>query len=418
MNNQIASQLFISLAVGIIIGLERDWKSRRSPNLEGSAGVRSFALVSLLGGLSMLLGQESTWGLGVFVGCFLGLSSLLTTAYFLTARQSQDYGTTTEIALLITFVLGGLAGVGFTLESVAIAVLVTWLLELKEDLKHYIQILQEKELVATLKLLLIAVVIVPLLPNESLGPWDAINPRTTGLFVCLVAAISYIGYFTVHILGDRVGLLATGLVGGIASSTAVTISFSRLAKQQHSIPLLAAGISLASGIMAPRLLLIIAVINGNLAHRLAVPILLLGLVPLLAAIVIARTLTHSPTNSQLMITNPLEVKTALKYGLLLMIILVVVRGAEVWFGDAGVYGVAAISGLADVDAVSISLARSANQTLDPSVATLGVLIAVFMNTFMKILITWSIGGKALAQWCGAILLGSLGLGFGFILFFP
>ncbi|MGA1626883.1 MAG: MgtC/SapB family protein, partial [Prochlorothrix sp.] len=356
MDTQVASQLFITLVVGLIIGLERDWETRKTPDAEGTAGVRSFGLVSLLGGMSLLLAK--TWGWGIWAATFVGLAILLTAAYVLTAQKSEDYGTTTEIALLLTFVLGSLVMAGFPLEAVAAAVVVTWLLELKQDLKHYIRSLQQKELVATLKLLLIAVVILPLLPNESIGPWEAINPRTTGFFVCLVATISYIGYFTVQMLGDRVGLLVTGLLGGIASSTAVTVSLSRLAKQQHSIPLLAAGVALASGIMAPRLLFIIALINSSLAARLALPILLLGLGPLLAAIAIARRLPANASPSKLEMTNPLELKTALKYGLLLMLILVVVRGAEAYFGDAGVYVVAAISGLADVDAVSISLSKA------------------------------------------------------------
>ncbi|MGA1474739.1 MAG: MgtC/SapB family protein [Prochlorothrix sp.] len=412
MDTQVASQLFITLVVGLIIGLERDWETRKTPDAEGTAGVRSFGLVSLLGGMSLLLAK--TWGWGIWAATFVGLAILLTAAYVLTAQKSEDYGTTTEIALLLTFVLGSLVMAGFPLEAVAAAVVVTWLLELKQDLKHYIRSLQQKELVATLKLLLIAVVILPLLPNESIGPWEAINPRTTGFFVCLVATISYIGYFTVQMLGDRVGLLVTGLLGGIASSTAVTVSLSRLAKQQHSIPLLAAGVALASGIMAPRLLFIIALINSSLAARLALPILLLGLGPLLAAIAIARRLPANASPSKLEMTNPLELKTALKYGLLLMLILVVVRGAEAYFGDAGVYVVAAISGLADVDAVSISLSKAANNTLSLQVASIGVLISIFMNTLVKVFITWSIGGKQLAQWCGAILLGSLGLGFAVI----
>lgn len=412
MDTQVASQLFITLVVGLIIGLERDWETRKMPDTEGTAGVRSFGLVSLLGGMSLLLAKN--WGWGIWAATFLGFSILLTTAYLLTARHSQDYGTTTEIALLLTFGLGSLAMAGFTLEAVATAVVVTWILEIKQDLKQYIRSLQQNELVATLKLLLIAVVILPLLPNESMGPWEAINPRTTGFFVCLVATISYIGYFTVQIFGDRFGLLITGLLGGIASSTAVTVSLSRLAKQQHSIPLLAAGVALASGIMAPRLLFIIALINGPLATRLALPILLLGVGPLVAAIAIARRLPAQDSQSKLEMTNPLELKTALKYGLFLMLILVVVRGAEAYFGNAGVYLVSAISGLADVDAVSISLAKAAKGTLSLEVASIGVLTAIFMNTLVKVFITWSIGGRALAQWCAAILLGSLSLGFAVI----
>lgn len=407
MNQGMVTQLFIALTVGLIIGLERDWKTRESPSHEGNAGIRSFSLVGLLGAISALLSQS--WGWGVLVGSLVGLSGLLGVSYFLTAQKSQDYGNTTELALLMTFSLGSLVVSGYPLEAIAVAVVVAWLLDLKKEVKHYVRYLQQQELVATLKLLLIAVVILPLLPNQNMGPWDAINPRTTGLFICLVAVISYVGYFAIHVLGDRQGLLVTGIVGGIASSTAVTVSFSRLAKEAASVGLIAAGIGLANGIMAPRILFIIAVINHDLAVRLAIPILLLGLVPLLGAIVIARQMKNGRSVSGLKVTNPLELGTALKYGLLLMIILVMVRAAEHWFGDTGVYLVSAISGVADVDAVSISLAKAAHGSLALNTASIGVLIAVFMNTLVKISLTWFIGGKRLAQWCSGLLLTAMAL---------
>jgi uncharacterized membrane protein (DUF4010 family) len=242
-----------------------------------------------------------------------------------------------------------------------------------------------------------------------MGPWDAINPRTTGLFICLVAVISYVGYFAINVLGDRQGLLVTGIVGGIASSTAVTVSFSRLAKEAASVGLIAAAIGLANGIMAPRILFIIALVNRELAMRLAIPILLLGMVPLLGALLIARQSKNGRSPSGLKVTNPLELGTALKYGLLLMVILVMVRAAEQWFGDTGVYLVSAISGIADVDAVSISLAKAAHGSLSLNTASIGVLIAIFMNTLVKIFLTWFIGGQRLARWCGGLLVSAMGL---------
>lgn len=408
MDLTIISQLGIALILGMIIGLERGWITREHPQGGGQDGIRNFGLIGLLGALSALLAQQ--WGTGILGIIFLGLSILSITSYVLTAKKSQDYGTTTEIALLITFVLGALVVRGLAIEAVAVAVIVTWLLKIKIELHQVLLWLEDKELIATLQVLLLATVALPLLPNQDLGPWQAINPRAIGLLVFLIISISYIGYFILRLWQDRAGVLLTGLLGGFASSTATTIVLSRMAKQgENVVKIIAAAIGLANATMSPRLLLVVGLINLKLATQLTLPMLILGLIPLIVGFIIIRQgITHKETNISLKLSNPVELKTAVGYAFILAIFSVFIQGANHWFGNTGVYILATISGLADVDAVTITLSRAVNKTISFEVARNGIFLAVFMNTLVKIVLARIIGGRQLAFWSGLILLGSLG----------
>ncbi|MDJ0509926.1 MAG: MgtC/SapB family protein [Crocosphaera sp.] len=408
MDLAVATQLAIALILGLIIGLERGWKTREDPHGQGDGGIRNFGLSGLFGGITAVLGAK--WGIGILAVGFMGFSILIATSYVLTAQKSKDYGTTTEIALLMTFLLGIMVVSGWMIEAVAIAVIMAWLLGLKKELNRYLLLLKRRELIATLQLLLIASVCLPLLPNNNIGPWQAINPRSIGLLVLLISGISYLGYFSIRILGNKMGLLLTGFFGGIASSTALTLSFSRMAKTRQDITiLLAAGIALANGMMSPRLLIEIMVVNGSLAQQLLLPLLVLGMTPLICAFVLIWRLSPSKSTTSIKISNPVELGAAIQYALLLAILSVLVLAVQDWFGEGGVYLLSAISGLVDVDAVGISLARSANDTIASEVAIMGTLLAVTMNTIVKVGMTAIIGGKRLAYWCAGILFASLGL---------
>ncbi|ANV87585.1 MgtC/SapB family protein [Picosynechococcus sp. PCC 7117] len=412
MNLDVIVELAIALALGVIIGLERGWRNRADDEGYGDSGLRNFSICGLLGGIAALLAQS--WGFSILVGIFLGLAGLVATSYVLTAKKSGDYGSTTELALMITFCLGALALSGFTQEAIAVAVVVAWILGAKPELTKTLNWLQRQELIATLQLLLIAVVVLPLLPNQAMGPWNALNPRAIGWLVLLIAGISYIGYFAIRILGSQVGLMLTGFFGGIASSTALTVSFSRMAKQQPSETIsLAAGIVLANGIMAPRLLLVIAVVSQTLAYKLAAPLLILGLIPVIAAVAIARWKTQPQDRpaAEVSVNNPVELGSALQYTALLVILSLLVRWAQEEFGEQGIYLLSALSGFADVDAVSLSLANAVQDDLPEKVAMYGIWLAVTANTLVKVGFTRTIGNLKLAYWCGSIMLSGLIAGF-------
>jgi uncharacterized membrane protein (DUF4010 family) len=409
MDSIIITRLALALVLGLIIGLERGWTSREGPEELGSDGLRNFGLVGLFGGIAALLAEQ--WGNGLLAIIFLGLSILVSTSYVLSAQKSQDYGSTTEFALLITFVLGALVVKGFNLEAVAVAVIVTWLLKLKPEIHQMLIWLTKRELVATLQLLLLALVTLPLLPNKNMGPWEALNPRAIGLLVLLIIGISYVGYFIIRLWQHKAGILLVGLLGGLASSTATTIALARIAKQEQApIKLLATAIALATGTMSPRLLLTIAIINSQLASQLAISLIILGLIPvIIALILIGKRINQKTTNVPLKLSNPFEISIALQYSFILIVLSLLIKLGEEWLGNTGVYLVSALSGLADVDAVSISLARAANQTMPLDIARGSIFLAVTMNTLVKIGLTRFIGGKELAYWCGIILLSTLAL---------
>jgi uncharacterized membrane protein (DUF4010 family) len=190
MDLSVTFRLAVSLALGLIIGMERGWQIRESPEGFGVAGIRSFGFVGLLGGLSALLTQKL--GVDVLIVTFLGLILIVVTSYGLSARQTEEFGITTELSLLITFVLGVLAGIGLVSEALAVSVTVAVLLGFKQELHKSLEKLDRRELIATLQLLILAAIALPLLPNRNLDPWQALNPRSIGLLVLLIASISYL----------------------------------------------------------------------------------------------------------------------------------------------------------------------------------------------------------------------------------
>ena len=408
--------LAVALAVGLIIGFERGWHgqerregeqpARRRGDGDTVAGIRTFSLVGLLGGVVALLAGTS--GPLLLVAGLLAVGLLLTAGYVLTSLDSRDFGATTEFALLLTFTLGALAGTGHMLEAAASAVVAAVLLGFKEEIHTTLGRLERREVHASLQLLVIALVVLPLLPNRPMGPWDSLNPRTIGLLVMLIAGIGFVGYFAVRIIGPRAGLLLTALLGGLTSSTAVTVAFARLSRRPRaSHALLGVGIALACGTMAPRVLIEVAAVNATLVPLLLPGLLALAVVPLLAAALIVRRHGRSAQAGEVGIDNPLEVRQALIIGVLLAVVFMLTHGAEALFGNSGVYWLAALSGIADVDAVALALAAQARGSLDNEVAARAILLAALVNTAAKATIAAVIGGRELARWSSSVLLLAL-----------
>jgi uncharacterized membrane protein (DUF4010 family) len=406
MDLTITSRLAIALILGLIVGMERGWENRESPKGFRVAGIRSFGFVGLFGGISAILAGPSDRS--ILAMAFVGLAAIVLASYSLTARETQHFGITTELSLMVVFVLGALAGQGYEREAIAASVICAMLLGFKQELHKSLEYLDRRELIATLQLLLIAAVVLPILPDRNLGLWNALNPRAIGLLVSLIAGISYTGYFAMRWLGARAGLLATAVLGGVVSSTAVTVAFGRIAgRKAGSVALLGAGISLASGTMALRLLAEVSIVNAALLPILVMPLAVLAIVPFATAGAIALRYSTTDTQADIPLHNPIELWTALGYGLVFSALLVSIRAVEAEFGQAGVYVLAALSGLADVHAVSLSLAQATLVNLPVSVGATGIVLAAMVNTAMKALLAVWLGGKALAQWCSIGLLVAL-----------
>jgi len=389
-----ACRIAVALAVGLLIGIERGWKARDTEEGARKIGIRTLAVTGLLGGSTGLLSGQ--FG-GLLIGlAFLGLSVLLGLVYTIKEDTRSDLGLTTEVATLATFVLGVLAGVGHLALASAGAVILSIVLGYKSSLHIWLQALQPEELAAGFKLLLLSVVLLPLLPDRGFGPWEALNPYVIWWMVVMIAAISFVGYFAIRISGPRAGIVFTALFGGLASSTATTLNLSRLARQKDSgRSLLAGGILVACGTMFPRMLLLGTVIHPPVFAYLAGPALAMAVITYGPALWLLRRAGTEATSDKLLPRNPLELIPALSFGALLALVMVLGQALTAWFGDVGVLALAAASGVADVDAITLSLAQMSGHDLTVSVAVMGIVIAAGVNSLIKGGMAFAIGGRDL-----------------------
>lgn len=372
--------LAIALAVGLIIGLERGWKrSTMSDVADDGPGVRTFSLVGMAGGLAGLLSDDL-----FAVIIFVAIALVAVAGYLKSARQQQAAGYTTEIALLITCLLGILAVRGDASLSVAAAVITALILGLKPEIHGALRHIQRLELLSTLQLLVVAVVVLPLLPDKDLGV-EGLNLHLIGWFVLLVLGLSWLGYVCLRLFGERVGILLTALLGGLTSSTAVTASFARRSAEQPGLAaMLGRGVLVACTLMPMRMLILISVISPTLLTTILPGLGVLIAVPLAAAL-ISRIGGSSPAteDTPLDLGNPLDLKSAAYFAVFLTALFVAVPWLQAMFGDAGIYAAAALSGLTDVDAISMTLARKSSTSITAEAAALGIIVAAMTNTLVK-----------------------------------
>ncbi|WP_425668869.1 MgtC/SapB family protein [Vibrio owensii] len=386
--------LFVALLLGAIVGTQRGWVMRNS--VEGSrvAGIRTFSLVGLLGGLVGILANLYTPLLLGFA--LIALVILACIAFVIQQKKSEDISITGVVSLVITFVLGNLAVSGEAVLAAAAAVITAVVLDNKKELHQALQRLQEYELDAALRLLLISIVLLPLLPNQAYGPWKALNPYEIWWMVVLIASISFVGYFAIKIGGAKRGILFTSVFAGLSSSTALTLQFSHLSREQEGIsPLLASGILLSCGTMFPRLLIVLSVLNPQLVSLLWPIVLVMMIALYLPAWWIWRRSEVEKIEQSNKQTNPLALQSALFFGVVLAIIMLLSHALSDWFGSAGILVLSAVSGITDVDAISLTLGRQSTQSLAIDVAVLGIFIAASVNTIVKMGMVLMIGARQL-----------------------
>jgi len=403
--------LIVPLAIGLLIGTERGWSHRHQSDDKLIAGIRTFGLAGLLGGIAAMMAsmfQFFTW-----VMIFGGFVLLVVAAYVGDLKDNPDRGLTTEIALLLTFLLGSLSVLGYMGMASGLAVVIALLLSLKDVLHTGLRKLTGEELSGALKLLFISLVMLPVLPNEGMGPWAIFNPYSIWWMVVLISALGFAAYVAMKVAGLNYGLLLTALLGGIVSSTAMTLTLSKMHTQTSLRTILAAGLLLTSALMFPRVLVEISLINPGLTDRLVAPLLVAGTVYVLGAIALAILATRQPINlaeSTALLHNPFEIGSAIRFALLLTAIVFLVEAGRRYLGDAGVLVIAAISGLTDVDAITLSLSKAALRDLDAQTAVIGIGLAVISNSLVKAGLIILVGGKELALRCVPIMLAGLAAG--------
>jgi uncharacterized membrane protein (DUF4010 family) len=396
-NVQTLTRLVVALAIGLLIGLERGWEQREMAEGERVAGFRTFGLVGLLGAATVVIAEGGNLTIAAVV---LVLGFIAALGYYRRSRTRRGQSATGMVALLLTFALGAMAGRGLLEAASSAAVVVTLLLSVKPELHGFLRRIERKELLGTIRLLLISVVMLPVLPDRGLGPWHALNPYRLWWMVVLVAGISYLGYLADRLWGGRRGSLVTGLFGGLASSTAVAVALSRRSPSSRRYSdSLAAGIVVASSVMFPRLFVVVLVVAAALARRLAAPIAAAALVGLAGAVALTVRQRGEPEQrgeESMRLRNPLDLSTAFKFGVLLTVIMVGARAVGRWGGDRGLYLAAGAAGLADVDAIALSVASMwSHGEVSASAAATAVLIAAAVNTLMKSAIAFVLGGGRL-----------------------
>ncbi|HHC09071.1 MAG TPA: DUF4010 domain-containing protein [Actinobacteria bacterium] len=384
MENEVGGMLqafLVAAGSGAVVGLERQVAgAHRSTVL----GVRTFTLYAVWGAGSGLVGDR--YGPAAFAAMAVAFAGLLVGSYVVSSRVQGDWGTTTEAAAAVTYVIGVVSWLGQPVVAIALAVGLAALLRAKEPIEEWTDLFTEEDLRALLQFGVITALILPLAPDEPLGPFGAFNPHRIWLMVVLVSAISLVGYVALRFLGRR-GLGLTGLLGGLVSSTAVTLGFSRMSRQNVQLaPVLAAGIIAASTVMYPRVLVEAAVVEPRLASELV------GVVAVLAALTGAaavfwwrRAERRRPGDDEpaVDLVNPLTLSAALGFGALYAAVVFVSKLLEARVSPESLQIVGAISGINDVDAITLSTANLVAEGLDPALGAKVVLIAVVVNTFVK-----------------------------------
>jgi uncharacterized membrane protein (DUF4010 family) len=343
--------LAIALGLGLLVGMQREWKTAQI------AGIRTFPLITILGSLSAIL--ASTFSAWVLAAGFLAVTAMLFVGNLANFKnEAPDPGLTTEMAALVMFGVGAALVEGFTAEAVVVSGVVAVLLHWKEPLHDFVGKIGESDFKAIIQLVLIGLVILPVLPNQTYGWYDVLNPYKLWLMVVLISGISLTAYIAYELLGPRAGVILGGILGGLISSTATTVSFSRQTKAQHHVaPMALVVIMIASTILFGRILFEIGIVAPKFLPSALAPLgIIMGLMVILCVVLFLWVrrgeLVDNPTHD-----NPAQLKAAVIFGGLYAVILLAVAAAKVHFGTGGMYLVAILSGLTDMDAITLSTAE-------------------------------------------------------------
>ncbi|MBI5891377.1 MAG: MgtC/SapB family protein [Nitrosomonadales bacterium] len=386
-------QFLTSFAIGLLIGLERE----RNPSAK--AGLRTFALVAVLGTLMALLSDKlgSPW---LVIAGLLAIAGTIIAAYLNEPPvEDNDPGTTTVVALLLSYGLGVMIWFGLSKLAVMLAIGITALLYFKPELRGFTQRLTRRDLVAVLQFAVLSFIVLPILPNQDFGPYNAFNPYQAWMMVVLISGISLAGYAALHVVGTRYGAPLLGFLGGMVSSTATTMIYAKHGKTNQAMTHLAAAvIVIASMVVLLRLLVVSSVVAYGAVPTL-LPVFAGGLIAGLVAAIYAWHKTIKGTELFVPETsNPAELHSAIGFGLLYVVVLLGSAWMADLAGSQGLYAVALVSGLTDVDAITLSSLRLFNLgQLNEQQTVAAITIAFLSNVAFKFGMVFFIGGRVLAK---------------------
>lgn len=397
----LARDFATAILLGALVGIEREKRKAEEDDTGHIAGLRTFILLSLFGAAAGWMSKElaTPW---ILAAALLAVGALTTAGYFAAARTSQnDKGLTTEVAGVVVFLLGATVMLGYQALAIGLAVVTAAVLAYKQPLHGFVEKLGWDDVFAGLRLLIASFIALPLLPDEPIDPWGALNPYKLWLLVILISGLSLVGYVLTRLLGPERGKALTGLTGGLASSTAVALSFSREARDdpKNWTPL-ACGILLSWLVMFLRVLVLVAIVNWALLLPLLAPFLAMAAITAgFAAYLYFRDGAAGkgkPGKSDFNVTNPFSLTSAAKFAVLFAVVLLVVKIAQEHFPPDSLYAVAALAGLTDVDAITLSMAEVARGG-DARVAAIAITVAALANTVVKCGMAVAIAGASFAK---------------------
>lgn len=400
MEFELLQRLAVAAGIGLLVGVERGWRERQAGSGMRTAGIRTFTLAGLLGGIFGALAK--TLGDPVGGGIVIGVGTLAFTATFAVFRlreleHEKRFGITTVVAAVATFALGSYAVIGDITIATATGVAVVVVLMAREALHEWLRRITWRELRAAIVLAAMTFLALPVIPDESYGPFGGINFRQVWLLAVVLAAISFVGYAAVKRFGDGRGLLLAAAAGGLVSSTAVNLNAARRAAAgEASVNLLAASSTLATAVAFVRTLAIVAALNTAVAIHAAAPLVLGTVVACGVAFLFVRGNLQRRARTALKLRNPFSLQETLALAAMLAAVKFITGAATDFFGTPGALFSAALAGLADTDSITYSMAELGRGALQPWVAAMGVLIAVASNTAFKLASGFALGGGAFA----------------------
>jgi len=373
----------IALAIGFMIGLQREF-AFLSAKRELVAGERTFALLGVVGALAAMIADTIDSPLAFVT--ILGVVGIYTAiAYFIEAQHGKA-GLTTETAMLITMLCGALCYWDQLALAVAVGIATTVMLSLKLETDRLVQALTRQDILAALQFAVISAIILPVLPNESLlpAPFDVLNPFKIWLMVVFISGINFLGYISIKIVGPERGIGLTGLFGGLASSTAVTLGFTERSNREPALGVpFALAIMIAWTVMFVRILVEVSVVYSDLLAVVWLPVAAAGLASLAYCVYLYLS-RREVEKDDLQFSNPFDLWSAIKFGLMYAVILVAARAAQQYLGSTGVYLSSLLSGLVDVDAITLSLSQlSRDGALSNTTAAQAIVLAAISNTVVK-----------------------------------
>ena len=391
MEENLILRLGLSLVIGLVVGLERGWRERDAPAGSRTAGIRTYGLCGLLGGVIAAVSTTLNSPAVFFTG-FLGFAAVFTWFKWREAEHDATYSVTGVVAALIVFGLGGLAVAGDFQAAAAGGVILAGVLASRQVLHDLLRKMSWVELRSALLLLGMTAVVLPLLPNRTIDPWGGVNPWEIWFFTVLTAAISYAGYIAVRILGPGRGILVSGLAGALVSSTAVTVAFGRRAKSGDPVRPMAAGAVFAAMVSALRVLAIVTIVKPEVALLMAAPVAAAAIVFGGGGfLLLGKNWSESAGDAKL--GNPFEVMPLLIFAVSFVVVAAASAGLTGQFGSGSVILTSALSGMFDVDVAALTAARLVGPGMAAATAASAILLAIALNAGVRLLVAIAVGPR-------------------------